>query len=226
MNPHQKASLILEKRRATSLEEQEKRIKEIYEKIPQIRQIDLMIKKIGFDGVNKAFNGKNSKENLKKIEELSNRKKEILQENGYSKDYMKKKPFCKICNDTGFVGTKICSCQKQIIIDERYNQSNLKNKLNKENFSNFKLNYYGKNIYQSEGISPYDNMLQVLEVVKKYVNGFSRQTIDLYIYGDVGRGKTFLVNSIAKELMDRNFSVLYQTSQRLLMFMHDYYYSF
>ena len=60
----------------------------------------------------------------------------------------------------------------------------------------------------------------------KYINNFSNESKNIYIFGDVGRGKTFLLNSVAKELLDRNYSVLYMTSSSLFKFLNDYNWAF
>lgn len=59
-----------------------------------------------------------------------------------------------------------------------------------------------------------------------FINNFDKQTDNLYIFGEVGRGKTYLLNAIAKEILDRNYSVLYMTSSRLFKFLNDYNWAF
>ena len=59
-----------------------------------------------------------------------------------------------------------------------------------------------------------------------YTKNFVNQDKNIYIFGDVGRGKTYLLNSIAKELLDRNYSVLYLTASSLFKFLNDYNWAF
>ena len=75
-------------------------------------------------------------------------------------------------------------------------------------------------------ISPYENMVNIVRDIKKYINNFDRESGNIYIQGEVGRGKTFLINAIAKELLDRNYSVVYMTSTKLFKFLNDYHWAF
>jgi DNA replication protein DnaC len=226
MTSYQSVSNILENRRLENKKNLEKRKAEVYKKIPKIKLIDDQIKKLGFQAIDLAFHNKDTDENEKRIKELAERKKFILQEYGYPKDYLEMKYFCDKCHDTGFVGNRVCSCRKQLTIEEKYSQSNLKNTLARDNFSNFNINLFSKNKYFDYGVSPYTNISYVLEDVKKYIRNFENENRNIYIFGDVGRGKSFLINCIAKEILDRNFSVVYQTATKLFQFMNDYLYAF
>lgn len=226
MTPSQKASAILEQRRKEDKRSQEKRIAEVYEKVPQIKALDRQIKEIGFTTLKLIASGKTSKAYEEKIDFLTQQKQQLLRKNGFDLDYMEIKYHHEVCKDTGFVGTKMCSCRKQLIIDQKYDQSNIKNQIMEENFNSFNINLYSKNTDKTYGISPYENMKYIIGGVKKFVNNFAYETGNIYIYGDVGRGKTFLINSIAKEILDRNFSVVYMTSTKLFKFLNDYLYAF
>lgn len=226
MTPNQMASSILEQRRIENKENLEKRKREIYSKIPKIEYIDKEIRNLGYDAISLAFKGKETHENEDRIKELSIRKKEILTEYGYPNDYLEIHYHCDKCHDTGFVGSQVCSCRKQLTIEERYSQSNIKGILMRENFNNFDKSLFSKNKYFNYEVSPYTNIDYIIKDVKKYINNFEHESRNIYIFGDVGRGKTFLINSIAKEILDRNYSVVYLTATKLFQFMNDYLYAF
>lgn len=226
MTPSQKASAILEQRRKEDKINQDKRIAEVYEKVPQIQSLDKQIKEIGFTTLKLIASGVDTRSYEEKIDFLTKEKRRLLEINGFSKDYMDIKYFHEACKDTGFVGTKMCSCRKQLIIDQKYSQSNIKNQIAEENFNSFNINLFSKNVNLEKGASPYENMRYVLNDLKRFINNFVYETGNIYIYGDVGRGKTFLINSIAKEILDRNFSVVYMTSTKLFKFLNDYLYAF
>lgn len=226
MSPNDNISRIIEKRRIKNKEEQEKRKKEIYEKFPRIKVIDKTIASLGQMAITKAQEGINVDELKKKLKELDRQKEEILLENSYPKDYLKIHYHCDICNDTGFVKTQICRCRKKLIIEKKYSQSNISRLVQRENFRTFNANLYSKNLYKDYPISPYENIIRIQNDAKMYVENFSKNYKNLYIFGDVGRGKTFLINSIAKEILDRNYSVLYLTATKLFSFMNDYLYAF
>ena len=220
------ASEILEKRRIYDEISLKKRKERIYEKCPQIKSIDRQIKEAGNLAVKNAWKGLSTKELEDKIKILGQTRKRLLKENGFKEDDLDMKYHCDICQDTGFIRGKSCSCRNQIIIEERYRRSNIDMAMKKENFSTFNLNLYSKNPEDSFGMSPYENMENILAFIKIYLRDFSKTSSNLYIFGEVGRGKTFLLNCIAKNLLDRNFSVLYQPATSLFSFMNDYLYAF
>ena len=84
---------------------QDKRLKEIYEKIPQIKDCDLKISSLAVNAARSALNGDTSlKDHLKEdIANVSNQKKALLMANGYQSDYLEPIYDCPICKDTGFV---------------------------------------------------------------------------------------------------------------------------
>ncbi len=226
MSPNDNISRIIEKRRIENLKEQEKRKKEIYEKFPRIKVIDRTIASFGQQAAIKAREGINVDEFKEKLKELDREKEEILSENSYPKDYLKIHYHCEICKDTGFVNTKTCSCRKKLIVEKKYSQSNISRLVQRENFRTFNANLYSKNLYKDYPISPYENIKRIVNDAKIYANNFPKSYRNLYIFGDVGRGKTFLINSIAKEILDKNYSVLYLTATKLFSFMNDYLYAF
>lgn len=226
MSPNDNISRIIEKRRIENLKEQEKRKKEIYEKFPRIKVIDRTIASFGQQAAIKAQEGINVDEFKEKLKELDREKEEILLKNSYPKDYLKMHYHCEICKDTGFVNTKTCSCRKKLIVEKKYSQSNISRLVQRENFRTFNANLYSKNLYKDYPISPYENIKRIVNDAKIYANNFPKSYRNLYIFGDVGRGKTFLINSIAKEILDKNYSVLYLTATKLFSFMNDYLYAF
>jgi DNA replication protein DnaC len=48
-----------------------------------------------------------------------------------------------------------------------------------------------------------------------FINDFDHKPKNLFLYGETGVGKTFLSNCVAKELLDRSYSVIYFTAFQL-----------
>lgn len=226
MKTSNKASEILAKRRQENEINRQKRIDEVYNKIPTMASLEKNIKELGFTIINQTLAGEQTSSLEEKLKKLRDLKEKLLVENGFSKDYMDLKYHHDLCKDTGFVGNSMCSCRKQLIIDENYNLSNIKNLIEKENFSNFDDMLFDDNPYGNYPLTPRENIRFVKNSLMKYINNFSNESTNIYIFGDVGRGKTFLLNSVAKELLDRNYSVLYMTSSSLFKFLNDYNWAF
>lgn len=95
-------------------------------------------------------------------------------------------------------------------------QSNLQEILKQENFSTFCMDYYSSNyIDPLTGRSSQESMQTALRVCHEFVDTFSMEFSNILLYGDTGVGKTFLTHCIAKDLMDRSYSVIYFSAVQL-----------
>lgn len=136
---------------------------------------------------------------------------------------------CKLCQDTGYVmennKTVLCNCIKQKLFDIELNKSNIGN-LEKENFDNFDLNLYSDEINfekYNANISPKQNILNIKEIALNFINNFDDpDEKNLLFLGNTGLGKTFISNCIAKEILSKKKTVLYQTAPIMLDSIVDY----
>ncbi|WP_394264087.1 ATP-binding protein [Anaerococcus octavius] len=226
METNNKVTHILAQRREQNLIDQKKRINEVYKKIPSMESLDKNIRELGYIIIQDGLKGDDTEKKENDLKQLRIEKARILEANGFEKDYMEIRYHHPICKDTGFVGTKMCSCRKQLIIDQNYSQSNIRSLISRENFRNFDDSLFSDNPYKDYPITPYQNIQHIKKSLYGFINDFDKQTENLYIFGDVGRGKTFLLNAVAKEILDRNYSVLYMTSSKLFKFLNDYNWAF
>lgn len=199
--------------------ELDERTLEIYSKIPRIKEINDSISTVSVETAKKMLleNISFSPDAVKKeIEALSKEKASLLRENGYPEDYLSMRYTCPDCKDTGYVGSNKCHCLKNSIIEILYEQSNIKEVLERENFSSFSFKYFDNTVKDSAtGLTALENMHEVVKTCRDYIDNFSSEYKSLYLYGATGVGKTFLTNCIAKELIDNSYSVIYVSSIRL-----------
>ena len=72
-------------------------------------------------------------------------------------------------------------------------------------------------------ITPYRNMQQILAEMKAFSQAFPHNNPhSLIFHGPPGTGKTFLLDCIAKAVLDRGFTVLYLTANQLTSAMEEY----
>ncbi len=156
------------------------------------------------------------------IRSLSAKKTALLAEAGYPKDYLEPHFYCPDCQDTGYIGTQKCHCFRQAVIDLLYTQSNLKEFLDRENFSEFSLDYYPTRIVDRvTGLNARQTAKRALDECRKFVETFDTSFGNLFLYGDTGLGKTFLSHCIARELLDTTHSVIYFSAFRLFELFAD-----
>lgn len=198
--------------------DQDKRIKEAYEAIPELKNLEDEIITISAQSGRLALFG--NTESLVKLKEktldIKARQIELLVSHGFPSDYLDLRYRCSKCKDTGFVGNEKCNCLKQAIADMIYSSSNIRAVLEKENFNTFSYQYYSDDyIDPVTGLSPLSNMQKIVADTKSFLRHFSNKHDNLMFLGTAGVGKTFLVNCIAKELLDRGYTVIYLTAFRL-----------
>lgn len=211
-------------------EELERRKQTLYSQLPRLKQIEAEMVKLSIDItraiLNKSANPEALLDKLKKQQlNLKVEKAEILSANKYPIDYLDTIYLCKVCKDTGYVGYEKCRCFKQKEIYLNYEHSNFGPILDRENFELFRWEYYSDKPDES-GTSPLKNMQKIYRKCIDFVESFDKHDTNLFFIGSPGLGKTFLCNSIAKDLLDKGKSVHYSTVPDLIDAMRKYKFDF
>lgn len=154
---------------------------------------------------------------LKKKDALLARKASILEENHYPADYLSPIYTCADCRDTGFTGSNTpCHCFRQAKLRTLYENSNLADALERENFGTFCEELYDETtIHENLSITPRENIRRIREACLDFIKHFDNAYENLLLYGPTGVGKTFITHCIAKELLDTSHTVVYLTSLQL-----------
>ncbi len=207
---------IYDKRRFENNHLRDLRIREVHDKVPHIREIEAAIASTAVRRARELLSRDEETALAKSlsadIAALALEKEKLLIANGFSKDYMELWYNCPECKDTGYVNNFKCKCFRQAVIDMLYTQSNLKQILINENFSTFTLEYYDNTkVNTVTGLTPYQNMQKVQRTCLRFVEEFPSAQ-NLLLYGETGTGKTFMTNCIARELIEKSFSVIYLTA--------------
>lgn len=209
---------VYEQRQLNTAEHLRRRYEEVYENVPEIKEIEGRIAELSLEKATQLLNGnEDALTDLKKeIHALSKKKTEILISSGYGEHYLEPVYVCPDCHDTGYVDGQKCHCFRKAIIDLLYSQSNLQKILDKENFDTCSLEYYSPNhIDPLTGRSSLEAMQTALRACHQFVDTFGDHFDNILLYGDTGAGKTFLTHCIAKELIEQSFSVIYFTASQL-----------
>lgn len=213
-----------EKRRVNGEIDREK-LEKIYEEIPLIKDIDKQIRKIGINSGLSILRGKDVDFSTE-LEDLKAAKIAQLLLHGYPKDYLEPKYDCPKCKDHGFIESDVCTCFKQSLAREYYKMSNLDKVLERENFSTFDIDLFSDEIDEILGVSPKDHIIEIYNTSKKFIRKFEDDDErNLLFFGKTGLGKTFMVNCIAKELLDLEYTVVYQTAANILGIIEEYKFS-
>ena len=190
------------------------RREEIYQKVDGYRELEESVGSLSHAAVRLVLEGDNAAPAKlhDQLKELSVKRAKLLTDAGYPSDYLDPIYLCRECEDTGYIltpeGTRQkCRCLRQKELSIRYAQSNLQDLIRRENFSTLSYEYY-----QGEDLQHFK---AAVELSKNFVENFNQVYRNLFFYGTVGTGKSFLSGCIANELLQAGFSVIYFSASGL-----------
>lgn len=203
---------------------------DVYSTIPRIQEIDNEISQLSIhfskEILKNPYESETfTKELQKQNMDLKIEKSELLACHKFPTDYLTLKYHCNACSDTGYIDNLKCKCFKQKIIDNLYLQSNLSNLLQNQNFDTFNFSYFSDEIDPKFGKSSKDNIKELSNITLSFINNFNITDENLLFTGSTGVGKTFLSSCIAKELLDKGYTVFYQTAFKIFDILEEYKFS-
>lgn len=196
-----------------ALEIAEQRRAELHRKSPEVAAIDRKLAATGAKIAMAALGtGAAYAERLAEVErentELQARRAALLNALGYPSDYTVPPYECTKCEDSGFVGTKMCSCMRRELILAGYESSGLGALMRTQSFDSFSPDYY------SDGETR-ELMQQNFEILRTYAAEFSPESDNLILCGATGLGKTHLSTAVARAVIERGFDVYYATALQM-----------
>ena len=197
----------------------EMHFREIEKNIPEFSFINSQLAQTGKEIVAVMREGKDVAEKMEKLRqsnlEAQKMIKRLLLENGYPEDYLELKYNCEKCCDTGFVGGYKCSCLKDLMASMAMEDMNGNSQIKLCDFNTFSLSMYrGKDAEQT--LTFRDTMSRILDYCRRYADSFTTDSGNILMFGGTGLGKTHLSLSIAKEVLKKGYSVLYDSSLNYL----------
>ncbi len=199
---------IAERRRLAEATADE-RNNELREASEEIREIDAELTKTGLTLFRLACAGEDIAPLRARNEELMAKRRRIIMGLGYPGDYTDVHYTCKTCSDTGFVGTKMCSCLKEILIMKNIKSSGMGRLIERQSFENFDLDRF-----KSDPMV-YERMKKNVEVAKKFATTFASHSDNLLLIGNTGTGKTHISTAIAKVVINQGYDVLYDSAMNI-----------
>lgn len=213
-----------EQTRLQNIKDLDARKKEIYSKNPRLEEIEKELNLASISIAKSALLKTQNPENLQeKIKKLKFEREELLKQIGKDLCFLNVQYKCNICQDTGYVfhnsQTELCKCLKQKLFDAEYNKAAIGN-LSKDTFENFNINLFSNKVDPNKygsNISPRENIKDIHSACLKFVDNFDNPDgKNLLFSGSTGLGKTYLSNAIVSKLLEKGYTVLYQTAPVML----------
>lgn len=123
---------------------------------------------------------------------------------------------CYICNDTGYVGGRVCKCFKNMVKSKRFEFLNKNLPVKDFRFENFNLEFYSDEKIPGYNYSFRSNMKRILNYCFDYAKSFNEGSESLIMSGKTGLGKTHIAISIANVLLEKGKDVVYFSVPGLL----------
>ena len=213
-----KARARLAQAREDRESENRQHLAEAYAKVPRLREIDMELRRTMARAAQAAFlQGSDGREQLEKVrlENLNlQREREALAARYFEPGYLDDSPVCSICGGSGYVGTNMCECLRELCRQEQKKEVSILSG-SRESFSQFRLDYYPDKFDSRFGASPRTIMERNLEKCRRYALTFTSNSGNLLFVGGTGLGKTFLAACTARAVADRGCSVVYEPAGHL-----------
>ena len=188
---------------------------EVHLAIPEVAEIDRALSKTGLSLMEASMHGEDVEARIAAVrrtnEELRSTRAELLLAHGYPADYTEVKYDCPLCNDSGFVDTRMCACMRKKFVEVGFESSGMGNLLREQSFENFDLGYYQNDPAAAR------RMEQILARMKQYAETFEAgKSGNLVLFGGTGLGKTHLSSAVARGVIERGYDVFYVSAVSML----------
>lgn len=210
-----RARRVLESQKADHDSRQQALLREVYETLPRIREIDMLLRSAMVEAAQAAFlGGANTMEQVKKNNQALQAERKALILSKFPAEYAEETPLCEKCGGSGYIGTAMCACLSEICRQEQKKELSLL-ACGEHRFADFLLDYYPDTVDPQYGVSPRTVMAKTFSICKKYAENFTKSSGNLFFNGTTGLGKTMLSACIATEVAEKGYSVAYETAAHL-----------
>ena len=192
--------------------ENREHLQQAYAKVPRLKEIDRQLRMTMAMAAQAVFTQGGD---VQEAMEQARRENLLLQQERaelaalyFEEGYLDESPICDRCGGSGYVGSAMCECLRELCRQEQKKELTFLN-VGKESFDHFRLDYYPEE----------NNIRRIMErtfqACRRYAYGFSEKSPNLLFSGDTGLGKTFLSACIARTVADSGYSVMYESAGHL-----------
>ena len=214
----QRARARLAQAREDRESENRQHLAEAYARVPRIREIDMQLRRTMAQAAQAAFQqGSDGRELLEQArqENLSlQRERAALASEYFEEGYLDDSPICDKCGGSGYVGSTMCECLRELCRQEQKKELTFLNGTT-GSFDQFRMDYYPDRLDPVMRVNLRDLMERNFKSCRRYALTFTEKSGNLLFSGNTGLGKTFLSACIARTVADRGYSVVYESAAHL-----------
>ena len=189
-----------------------------YAQVPRIREIDIQLRRTMAQAAQAVFSsGEDVQQAMERAKNanlaLQQERRDLIEAN-FEEGYLDDSPLCDRCGGSGYLGSNMCECLLELCRQEQKKELSLISG-GKENFSQFRADYYPDRYDREWGVSIRTIMEKTYQTCRRYAMNFSAHSDNLLFSGGTGLGKAFLSACIARAVADRGYSVAYESAPHL-----------
>lgn len=213
-----KAEAELKKRRDNAEQLSDMRRKQLITKFPELLEIENTIRDAALEVIKGLGSGKavNVNSLAEKNLNAQKEKSELLKKNGYPEDYLEPQYSCKLCNDSGILNGKLCSCHLELLKKISMSEYSCSSVLAVSTFDTFDLKYYSTEKDMNLGYSPREYMEASVDFLKSYAQNFNKNSGSFFFTGGTGLGKTHLSLAVMNKVTEKGYSVFYGSADNII----------
>jgi len=213
-----KAEAELKKRRDNAEQLADMRRKQLITKFPELLEIENTIRDAALEVIKGLGSGKtvNVESLAEKNLSAQKEKSELLKKNGYPEDYLEPQYSCKLCNDSGILGGKLCSCHLELLKKISMSEYSCSSVLAVSTFDTFDKKYYSTEKDKNAGYSPREYMEASVDFLKSYCDNFNKNSGSFFFTGGTGLGKTHLSLAVMNKVTEKGYSVFYGSADNII----------
>ena len=206
----------LNRRHSEAVGRAQQRLDDFYAVCPEAEDVRRRIASTASQAAKAVLRGTDVRASLEALKAenlgLQRRFAELLAEHGFARADIEPQYVCPKCEDTGYVDGRMCACHRALLRQIAYENLNRISPLTLSTFEDFSLDYYSDAPVEGRR-SDREQMRYILDYCKRYAEGFSAKSGNLFFTGATGLGKTHLSLAIASAAIDKGCGGVYGTAQ-------------
>ncbi len=202
---------ILSDRRVESEVLCARRVLDIYEKYPELREMDQQLRFMTAERMLALLENRDVSGYAAESDRLSKERAALLARLGVPEDFERPIPYCPLCKDEGLLNGLPCKCIKTLLGPVYFEMSGL------QRYPDISFSEFSDTLYsEPEKIRP------IVDFCRVYIDLEPKDRPNLLFWGNPGTGKTFMAVSIARAVLERAEPVLVIRSAEMIETMDEY----
>ena len=180
--------------------------------VPALRHAEDEVRVRGLRCALAGASGKDRTEAAAALADARQKLTALLAASGRPADALEPKFSCKLCQDTGTVNGRTCSCVHKVMQQLRRQEIEQLSSLSISSFDTMELRYYPNQMDEHLGEPIRTYMSSLLDDLRAYADEFDHHSESLMLIGNAGLGKTHAALAIAGLVLEQGHDVIYVSS--------------